>query len=150
MVPGDLFFTSRRRKNGMERSELMELFNNPTRIGTLSTSNGKGDVNSGLFGSPRMIDEDTVVMACGDNRSLANMRVNPRAVYVFFEPGRNPRDWKGARVYLRAEKFEKEGPLLDRITGEIRARVGDQAASRLTTAVTFRIEAIRPLIDPGN
>ena len=134
----------------MERGELMELFNNAKRIGILSTSDGKGNVNSGLFGSPRMIDGDTVVMACGNNRSLANMRLNPKAVYVFFEPGRNPMDWKGARVYLRAEKFEKEGPLLDRFIEEIRARVGDQAASRLTTAVTFRIESIRPLIDPRN
>lgn len=134
----------------MERGELMELFNKPNRIGILSTSDGKGNVNSGLFGSPRMIDKDTVVMACGDNRSLANLRRNPKAVYLFFEPGANPMDWKGARVYLRAEKFEKEGSLLDRFIEEIRARVGDQAASILTTAVTFRIEDVRPLIDLGN
>ena len=133
----------------MERGELMELFNNPNRIGILSTSDGKGNVNSGLFGSPRMVDGDAVVMACGDNRSLANMRRNSKAVYLFFEPKTNlaDRDWKGARVYLKAEKFEKEGPLLDRFTEEIRARVGDQAASILTTVVTFRIEDIRPLID---
>jgi hypothetical protein len=133
----------------MERSELMELFNSPTRIGILSTSDGKGNVNSGLFGSPRMLDGDTVVMACGESRSLANMAVNPKAVYLFFEPGANIMDWKGAKVYLRVDKFEKEGPLLDRFIQEIRARVGDQAASRLTTAVTFHIEDIRPLIDLG-
>jgi hypothetical protein len=133
----------------MEHGELMEIFNNPNRIGILTTSDGKGNVNSGLFGSPRMVDRDTVVMACGDNRSLANMRRNPRAVYLFFEPKTNlaDRDWKGARVYLKAEKFEKEGLLLDRFIEEIRARIGVQAASILTTVVTFRIEDIRPLID---
>ena len=134
----------------MERGELMGMFNSPNRIGILSTSDGKGSVDSGLFGSPRMVDGDTVVMACTDNRSLANMRRNPRAVFLFFHPGGDPMDWKGARVYLRAEKFEGEGPLLDRFIEEIRARVGDQAASMLTTAVTFRIEDVRPLIDPGN
>jgi len=134
----------------MERGELMELFNSPNRIGILSTSDGEGNVNSGLFGSPRMIDGDTVVMASGENRTIANLRRNPKAVYLFFEPGKNIMDWKGGRVYLRAQKFEREGPLLDRFIEEIRKRVGDQAASMLTTAITFRIEDVRPLIHLGN
>ncbi len=134
----------------MERGELMELLNSPKRIGILSTSDGQGNVNSGFFGSPRMINPDTVVMACGENRSIANLRRNPRAVYLFFVPEANPMEWKGARLYLSAEKFETEGSLLDRFVEEIRARVGDQAAARLTTAITFRIEDVRPLIDHSN
>lgn len=132
---------------GMESGDLMRLFNSPNRIGILSTGDGKGSVNAGLFGSPRMIDGDTVVMASGDNRSLANLSLNPKAVYLFFEPGTNPMEWKGARVYLTAVKFEKEGPLLERFIDGIRAKVGNVAASGLTTAVTFRVENVRPLID---
>ena len=131
----------------MDSGELMELFNSPNRFGVLGTSDGEGNVNAGLFGSPRMIDKETVVMAFGDNRSLANLRRNPKAVFLFFQPGTNPMNWKGARVYLRAEKFENEGPLLDRFIEEVRARVGKDAASALKTAVTFRIENIRRLLD---
>jgi hypothetical protein len=132
----------------MKRKELMELFNSPNRVGTLSTSDGKGKLNAGLFGSLRMVDEETVVMACGDNRSLANMRNNPKAVYLFFEPGTNPMDWKGARVYLEVVKMEGDGVLYDRLVEQVRAAAGDQAASGITAAITFRIENTRPIIDP--
>jgi len=133
----------------MERKELMELFNNPNRIGTLTTSDGEGNLNAGLFGSPRMVDEDTVVMASGENRSLANMRKHPKAVFLFFEPGSNPMDWKGARVYLEVIKIEEEGALLDHLVEQVRTAAGDQAASGIKAAVTFRIDGDRPIIDSG-
>ena len=61
----------------MDRKEVMELFNKQTRIGTLSTANQNGDVNVAIFGSPRMIDENTVVMGIGKNRSLQCLQENP-------------------------------------------------------------------------
>lgn len=47
----------------MDRKQVMEMFNRTTRIGALATANKNGDVNAAVFGSPRMIDEDTVIMA---------------------------------------------------------------------------------------
>ena len=132
----------------MEREELMGLLNRPNRVGTLSTSDGKGNLNAGIFGSLRMIDENTAVMGCGENRSLANLRQNPKAVYLFFEPGSNPMEWKGARIYLDVAKIEGEGVLYDRLVEQIRAAAGDQAASGITAAITFSIENVRPIIDP--
>ena len=46
----------------MNRQEVMEFFNKHPRIGTLSTANRNGDVNVAVFGSPQMIDENTVIM----------------------------------------------------------------------------------------
>ncbi|HEN21426.1 MAG TPA: pyridoxamine 5'-phosphate oxidase family protein, partial [Desulfobacteraceae bacterium] len=66
----------------MDRQELMTLFNKYPRIGTLSTSNKEGDVNVAVFGSPQMVDEDTVVMAIGQNRSYRNLQGNPKAVFI--------------------------------------------------------------------
>jgi hypothetical protein len=46
-------------------SKLMEYFNKAPRIGTLSTADKSGNVDSAVFGSPRMTDEKTVVMGLG-------------------------------------------------------------------------------------
>ena len=56
----------------MDRKEVMEFFNKRPRVGTLSTANSEGDVNVAVFGSPQMVDEETVVMGIGRNRSLRN------------------------------------------------------------------------------
>jgi hypothetical protein len=45
--------------------KLMEYFNKAPRIGTLSTADKSGNVDSAVFGSPRMTDEKTVVMGLG-------------------------------------------------------------------------------------
>ena len=50
----------------MDKKAVMKMFNKKTRIGALATSNKNGDVNTAVFGSPRMIDEDTVIMAIGN------------------------------------------------------------------------------------
>jgi hypothetical protein len=49
---------------------LMEYFNKQPRIGCLSTSGKDGEVNVACFGSPRMVDEKTVVMALRKNPYL--------------------------------------------------------------------------------
>ena len=56
----------------MDRKEVMELFNQRPRIGSLSTAGSKGDVNVAIFGSPQMIDKNTVVMGIGRNRTFQN------------------------------------------------------------------------------
>jgi predicted pyridoxine 5'-phosphate oxidase superfamily flavin-nucleotide-binding protein len=58
------------REGDMDRKEVMKMFNRQSRIGALATSNKNGDVNAAVFGSPQMIDEETVIMAIGDNRSF--------------------------------------------------------------------------------
>ncbi len=133
----------------MDRKELKELFNNPNRYGTLSTSDDKGNLNAGIFNSPQMVDENTVVMALGNNRTLANLKKHPRAVFLFFEPGPDPFTWKGARVYLLALRIESHGTLYDTMVEQVRAMAGDEAAGGIRAAVTFRIEDARSLIDSG-
>jgi len=133
----------------MERNELMVWFNRQPRLGTLATSDGKGNVNSAVFSALNMIDEQTVVLAIGANRSLDNLKSNPKAAFVFFEPAPNPFDWKGARLYLEARSIEASGPLFDQLVAEVRRQVGDLAAANVKAAVTFRIEEVRPLIDMG-
>ena len=131
----------------MNRQELMELFNQRPRIGTLSTANAHGEVNVAVFGSPQMIDENTVVMGIGKNRSFANLQENPKAVFIVMEPGKTVMDWKGARVYLEAMDIETGGGFYEQIKENIARAGGKGAADMIRAAIRFKITEVRPLVD---
>ncbi len=131
----------------MERVELMELFNKRPRIGTLSTSSKDGKVNVAVFGSPQMVDENTVIMGIGNNRSYKNLKENPNAVFIVLEPGKGIMDWKGARVYLRAVSIEESGGFYETVREGIRKVAGDQAAKMIHAAVRFEVTEVRPIVD---
>lgn len=133
----------------MDRRSVMKMFNKETRIGALATTNKNGDVNVAVFGSPRMIDEDTVIMAIGENRSLRYLQENPKAAFIVVEPGEKPTEWKGARVYLEMESFERYGELLDSMRENIRKVAGDKSANAIVAALRFKVTDVRPLIDPS-
>ena len=132
----------------MDREQLMEMFNRQPRIGALSTANKAGDVNTAVFGSPQMTDENTVVMAIGNNRSLENIIENPKAVFIFMEPGASPVEWKGARVYLEAVAINTEGDLFDQLKEKISRVAGEHSAKMMHALIRFNITDVRPLIDP--
>jgi hypothetical protein len=131
----------------MDRQELMGIFNKAPRIGSLSTANAQGDVNVAVFGSPQMIDENTVVMGIGENRSFRNLRENPKAAFIVMEPGETVMDWKGARVYLEALDIETGGGFYDQIKENIEKAAGKQAAQMIHAAIRFKITEVRPIVD---
>ncbi len=133
----------------MDRKQVMAMFNKKTRIGALATTNKNGDVNAAVFGSPRMIDQDTVVMAIGDNRSFQYLQENPKATFIVVEPGDSPTQWKGVRLYLEVDSFERYGELLDSFREKIREVAGDRSANAIVAALRFKITDVRPLIAPA-
>jgi hypothetical protein len=133
----------------MDRKELMDIFNKYPRIGALATSNKEGAVNAAVFGSPRMIDENTIVMGIGENRSFRNLQRNPQAVFIVMEPGETVMDWKGARVYLEAVDMETEGEFIDQVKQNIAKAAGQQAADMIHAAIRFKITEVRPIVDRG-
>jgi hypothetical protein len=132
---------------GMNRQEVMELFNKRPRIGALSTANKKGEVNVAVFGSPQMIDENTVIMGIGRNRSFRNLQENPKAVFIVVEPGKTVMDWKGARVYLEVVDLESGGGFFEEIKAGITKAAGKQAADMIHAAVRFKITEVRPIVE---
>lgn len=130
-------------------NKLMEYFNKQPRIGTLSTANREGDVDSAVFGSPRMVDEKTVVMALGNGRTLEYLQENPHAVYLIMEPGASVMDWKGLRVCLLMKACETSGEGLETFKRQIAEVMGEEAAEMVDAAVTFEVTEVRPLIDIG-
>lgn len=133
----------------MDRKQVMKMFNKEARIGILATANNNKDVNAAVFGSPRMIDEDTVIMAIGDNRSAQYLEENPKASFIVIEPGQAPATWKGVRLYLEVESFERYGEVLDSFRAKIRKMAGNKSADAIQAAIRFKITDVRPLIAPS-
>jgi len=128
---------------------LMDYFNRQPRLGILSTADKEGRPNSAYFGSPRMVDEKTVTMGLGKNRTLTNLQENPYAVYMIMEPGQTLAEWRGLRVYLKMTSCETFGKKLDYMRGNIAKVAGEAAAKQIQAAVTFEVQRIRPLADFG-
>lgn len=127
-------------------SKLMDYFNKQPRTGVLSTASKDGKVDSALFGSPNMIDEKTVVIATGKNRTFSNLQENPYAIYMIME---QDTDWKGIRVYLKLKDSATSGEMLDTIKSQIAKMAGEEAAQMMYATVTFEITELRPLVDMG-
>jgi len=128
---------------------LMEYFNKQPRLGCMSTSGKNGKVNVACFGSPRMVDEKTVVMAVRKNRTFDNLRDNPNAVFMIMEPGKTSSEWKGVRVYLKMKEYDTSGEKLEKARAQTAKAVGEEAAKSIYAAVTFEIEEVRPIVDLG-
>ena len=129
--------------------KLMEYFNKQPRLGTLSTAGKNGKVNVAYFGSPRMIDEKTVLMGLGKNRTFANLQENPQAAFMIMEPGKTITEWRGVRVYLEMTDCQTSGEKLEGIRAEIAKVAGEGAASIIHAAILFEVQEIRPLADFG-
>ena len=128
---------------------LMEYFNKQPRLGCMSTSGKDGKVNVACFGSPRMVDEKTVVMALRKNRTFDNLRENPNAVFMIMEPGKTSSEWKGVRVYLKMKEYETSGGEIEKARAQAAKAVGEEAAKAIYAAVTFEIGEVRPIVDLG-
>ncbi len=130
-------------------SKLMEYFNKQPRLGCMSTSGKGGKVNVACFGSPQMVDEKTVVMGLGKNRTFDNLQENPNAVFIIMEPGKTASEWKGVRVYLKMKECVTSGEKLEKMRTQIAKVAGEAGAKKIHSVVTFGIDEVRPIIDFG-
>jgi hypothetical protein len=130
-------------------AKLMEYFNKQPRMGCLSTSGKNGEVDVACFGSPRMVDDRTVVMALRKNRTFENLRQNPNAVFMIMEPAKTSAEWKGIRVYLKMKGYETFGESLEKARVMAAKAVGEEAARALHAVITFSVEEVRPIVDSG-
>jgi hypothetical protein len=129
--------------------KLVEYFNKSPRICTLSTASKDGKVNAAVFGTPQMIDQKTVIMGLGKNRTLANLQENSYAVFMLMEPGATAAEWKGIRIYLRMTDCQTSGKRLEEVKADVTERLGENAAKIIKAAVTFDVQEIRPVADFG-
>lgn len=128
---------------------LMEYFNKQPHLGVLSTSNKAGEVDSAYFGSSRMIDGSTMMVALGKNITFANLQENPNACYMIMEPGKSIFEWKGLRIYLKMTECQTSGDDVDMMKKKIAVKAGEAAGKMIYAAVKFSIASVRPLADFG-
>ena len=129
--------------------KLMEYFNKQPRLGVMSTASKDGKVNSAYFGSPQMIDEKTIFMGLGKNRTFSNLQENPYACYLIMEPGKSLPEWKGLRIYLKMTDCQTSGARLEGLKSQLAKLAGEGAAKMIYAGATFEIQEIRPLADFG-
>jgi hypothetical protein len=129
--------------------KLMEYFNKQPRLGCLSTADREGRADVAILGSPQMVDEKTVIMSLRNNRTFANLRENPYAVFAIMEPGKTAPEWKGVRVYLKMIEYETSGEKLEMFRAQLAKRVSEAVAKLAYAAVTFGVYEVRPIIDSG-
>ena len=55
--------------------KLIEYFNKQPRLGVISTSSKDGKVDSAVYGSPQMVDENTVTVALAKGRTLPTFKI---------------------------------------------------------------------------
>jgi predicted pyridoxine 5'-phosphate oxidase superfamily flavin-nucleotide-binding protein len=127
--------------------EVFEVVNKPGRVGVLGTADRKGQPNAAYFGSLRLMEDGSVVLGLGNNRSLKNLQENPLAVLFCVTESPVGFQTPGLRLYLKLKEIQKAGPLYDAIKTAIAEHAGADAAKMIVAAAAFDITNIRKLVD---
>ena len=130
-------------------AKLMNYFNKQPRLATLSTADKDGKADVAVLGSPKMVDEKTVVLTLRNNRTFANLQENPYAVLAIMEHGKTNPEWKGVRVYLKMTDCQTSGEILETMRAQAIPRLGEAIAKLMHAVVTLEIYEVRPMIDNG-
>lgn len=116
--------------------------------GLLATADQEGNCDVACFSSLRLADRTTMTVTLSPNRSLENLRVNPKAAFVV-TTGESIGDVDGCRVYLRVRDLVEEGPVFDEARRQVTEQMGEETAEHVQAFVTFDVTETRPIIDVG-
>ncbi len=127
--------------------EVYDIVNKPGRVGVLGTADKQGQPNTAYFGSLRLLEDGSVVLGLGKNRSLKNLEENPLAVLFCVTESPVGFQTPGLRLYLKVKEIQKAGPLYDTIKKAIAEHAGEDAAKMIVAAASFEVTEIRKLLD---
>ena len=115
-----------------------DYFSKAEGTGVLATSGANGRVDAAIYGMPHIMDEGQLGFIMRPRRSLANVRLNPKAVFMFIEKGAG---YTGKRIYL-----EKCGEETDSKTVNLLRRSHHGGDEDKAVLVLFKVTEIRPLV----
>lgn len=127
--------------------EIFEIVNKPGRIAVLSTADKQGQPNSAYFGSLRLMEDGSVALGLGNNRSLKNLEENPLAVLFCVTESPVGFQTPGVRLYLKLKGIEKSGSAYEAIKAAIAEHAGADAAKMIVAAAAFEVTEIRKVVD---
>jgi hypothetical protein len=123
--------------------DLKEYFENSEGMGTLSTADSNGNVDSAIYASPHVMSEDTVAFIMRPRLSFDNIQQNPKAVYMYIEKGPG---YQGRRLYLEKIAQEENPETVNQLR---RSSHGDTGGEEQAKLVYFKVTRIRPLVGDG-
>jgi hypothetical protein len=122
--------------------KLAELFPEGGR-GVIATADAAGVVNQAVFAIPHVVDEQTLAWGFSEGRSIANLRENPHASYLYLAPSRGYSGW---RLSLTMKEEAGEGEMLEKIKSRTAQVASPEASSAVTRVAYFKVDEVRPLI----
>lgn len=125
-----------------------EFFATRERTNVLATTGKDCKVNVAAFGSPTLLDDSTVAMMLGENRTWQNLKENGKAALLVILHGGTGMGMKGCRLYLSFREAHDSGEKFDAMITPIRERIG-KGADILKHYVEFDITEARPILDFG-
>ena len=126
--------------------EVLDVLEQPGRIGVLGTTDKKGQPDVAYFGSLRPMPDGTITVGLTANRTLKNLEENPLAVFFVVKEGPVTFQTLGYRCYLKVRAIHREGRVLDEVKESIAKHAGPEAAGAIKAGVVFDISEIRPLV----
>jgi len=124
--------------------DLKNYFKNNKGFGVLSTADDKGKVDAAAYANPHVIDEKHVAFIMGDKLSLANLRKNPYAVYLFKEEGS---EYEGKRLYLKKDsETDDKKTIEDTCKDEWPGPYCVPQYLENSSLAYFTVESVRPLV----
>ena len=120
--------------------KLNDYFSNKTGVGVISTSNGKGEVNSAVYAKPHITGKNTLAFIMRDKLTRANLQENDSASYLFIE---HDHGIGGVRLYLTMTGETQDKEAIDALSRRTAAGEGDNATRFL---VSFTVNKVLALI----
>jgi hypothetical protein len=125
--------------------KLSEYFDKAEGFGVLSTVGESGKVDAALYGRPHFTDEQTIAFIAADRLTHANLKVNPHAVYLFKENGRN----EGRRLYITRLRESSDEKLINEIRRKKYPEVEGKYAGETKFLIYFHVDSVLPLVGDG-
>jgi hypothetical protein len=95
------------------------------------------------------MEDGSVALGLGNNRSLKNLEENPLAVLFCVTESPVAFNTPGYRLYLKIREIQKKGHLLNGVRKGIAEHSGEDAAKMIVAGVAFEVTEVRPLVAMG-
>ncbi len=128
--------------------EVKKILANESKSVVLATADKSGAVNVAMFGSMQIMEGSSMLMMLGDNRTYANVSVNPNVACLVTIDGTSGMGVKGCRLYLKVINIVDEGAEFDSVKAKLKEKIGG-AVDMLKHLIKFEIVDARPILDMG-
>jgi hypothetical protein len=128
--------------------KVRKILTSDSRMSVYSTSSKDGITNIAVMGSTTMLEDGTLMIAIGNNRTFTNLQENPCASCLVKIEGTTGLQMEGCRLYLKVKSILDSGEVFDSFISKLRSKIGS-AADMLKHVVIFEITEARPIVDMG-